>query len=143
MTKKTPQELFLRRWHKSNSVEKQIYGFTKYRKSWEDGITFKDLKLEVEKSLNKVYSKVTIYSAISSLNKFAKLIKIYLRSDSGRAENGKTEHRYFVPTTFGDINNEERDLDHKETLIHIKKDSLEHHREITIPQEQRLAEIQR
>ncbi len=143
MSKKTQEELFLRRWHKPKSVEKQIYGFTKYRKCWDEGITFKNLKLEVEKSLNKIFSGGTIYNAISSLNRFAKLISIYLRSDSDRTEDGKREHRYFVPTTPKDINNEERDLDQKEAIIYLKKNNLENHRLKTIPQEQQLAEIKR
>lgn len=133
----------MRRWHKPRSVEKQIYGFTKYRKCWDEGISFKNLKIEVEKSLNKVYSDATIYNAISSLNKYAKLIKIYLRSSCGRTVDGKVEHRYYVPTTPTDINDEDKDLEHREATIHIRQRSLENHREITIPQEQKLAEIQR
>ena len=41
MTKKTPQELFLRRWHKSNSVEKQIMVLQNIEKVGKMGLLLK------------------------------------------------------------------------------------------------------
>jgi hypothetical protein len=120
---KTKYELFMGQWKKDRSVIKQVYAFCKMRKSWDEGITFKNLKKEVEVSLrrSKPYSDGTIRKAISDINKFGKTICIYLRSSSGRNDEGKMEYRYYVPTYIEDINNEERDLDNRENNILIKK----------------------
>jgi len=146
-TKLTPEEKFLRRWHKAKSVEKQIYGFTKPRKSWDQGISFKKLKEKVEMSLGKNFCEGTIYNAVSSLNRFGNLVGIYLRSGSDWTtdENNKRirEYRYFVPTESPDIEDEKKDLDVRKGLIILKENNLEHHEKITIPQEQQLAQIQR
>lgn len=139
--RKSPEELFRRRWEKPRSVEKQIFGFTKHRKNWDEGINFKELKQKVETSLKKVYSDVTIYNGISSLNRFGVKIGIYLRSSSNRNEDGKMEYRYYVPSTPKDISDEERDLEQKEMNVHLKQTNLGYHRTITIPQENQLVEI--
>ena len=55
----------------------------------------------------------------------------------------KIEYRYFVPKGLPDINDEKRDLDNKEEVVSLKKSHLQYHEEITLPQEQRLAQIQR
>ena len=144
---KTPQDKFQHRWEKDKSVEKQVYAFTKGRKSWREGITFKKLKEKIEISLKRPYCEGRIYEAISLLNRFGEDIDIYLRSSSDWVDdednNKKREHRYYVPTEPHAINDEETDLENKEENVRLKQKHLEHHREITIPQEQKLAEIQR
>ncbi len=143
MTKKTPEENFIRRWNKDRSVIKQVYTFTKPRKSWDQGINFKDLKYKIEISLKKTYCDGSIYKAISHLNIFGKKIDIYIRSSSNRNDDGKIEHRYYIPSTPTTISDEETDLGNKKDRIEIKEKHLEYHRDITIPQEKKLAEIQR
>ena len=144
---KTPEERFLIRWQKAKSVEKQIYGFIKPRKCWEEGISFEKLKEKVEVSLKKNFCDGTIYSAISSLNRYGKEVSIYIRSDSNWTTDvnnqRKREHRYFVPTENEDISREHRDLEVKKGLINLKTNNLVFHERVTIPQELKLAQIQR
>ena len=141
MTKKTPKEIFERRWEKDRSVEKQVYTFTKRRKCWDEGITFKKLKEKIEISLKKPYCEGRIYEAISLLNRYGEGLGIILRSSSNRNDEGKMEYRYYVPTTQEDIVNEERDLGSRESNIQLKQGNLEHHRKITIPQEIKIEAI--
>ena len=143
---KTSQEKFEYRMTK-HSVEKEVYVILKPKKSWEAGLSFKKLKEEIELRRQRSFSEGRIYEAISLLNRFGKPYGIYVRSGYGHVEdeNNKTkiEYRYFVPTNQFDISKEKTDLEHKKDIIDLKEDNLEHHEKITIPQEQKLLEIQR
>lgn len=143
---KTPKEKFEYRMTK-HSVEKEIYVILKPKKSWETGLSFIKLKEEVEKRRHRPFCDGRIYDAISLLNRFGKPYGIYIRSGYGHVEDDdnqrKIEYRYFVPTEQFDISKEKTDLEHRKDIIELKEDHLEHHEKVTIPQEQKLAEIQR
>lgn len=140
---KTPQEQFEQRIKKDKSVEKQVYVILKPKKSWENGLSFKKLKREVEVYLKKSFCDGRIYTAISLINRFGKPWDMYVRSECKRNDEGDNEYRYYVPTENYDIQREKRDLDHKKHNIELKEDHLEYHEKVTLPQEQKLAEIQR
>lgn len=143
---KTQQERFEYRMTK-HSVEKEVFCILKRTDCWENGWSFKKLKQEVELRRKRIFSDDRIYSSISLLNRYGKPYGIYVRSGYGHVEDDsnkrKIEYRYFVPTEQFDISQEKTDLEHKRDIIELKEDHLEHHEKITIPQEQRLAEIQR
>ena len=143
---KTPEEKFEYRMGK-HSVEADVILITKPRTSWESGISFLNLKKEIEKMRKKEYCDGRIYEAISLINRFGKDYGVYLRSGYGWIEDinneRKLEYRYFIPTESFDIQKEKGDLDYKKQIINLKEGSLEHHEKITIPQEQKIAQIQR
>jgi len=143
---KTSQETFEYRMTK-HSVEKEVYVVLKPKKSWKSGLSFNKLKEEIEQRRQRPFCKGRIYEAISLLNRFGKPYGIYIRSGYGHVEDKdnktKIEYRYFVPTEQFDISKEKVDLEHRKEIIGLKEDHLEHHEKVTIPQEQKLAEIQR
>jgi len=102
---------------------------------------------DVEISLKKVFCDGTIYSAISQINRYGKKQGVYIRSKPegciDETNKRKIEFRYFIPIELGDINEEKINLESRKEMITLKEIHLEHHKDITIPQEQRLAEIQR
>jgi hypothetical protein len=144
---KIPKERFEYRMNKKKglSVEQAICLILKPRKSWENGLSFKKLKEEIERRKNKIYCKVRIYGAISLINRYGKNYDVYLRSGYGHIEDEnnqrKIEYRYFIPTESIDVEDEKRNLNHKEQIINEKATHLDYHEKITIPQEQKLREI--
>jgi len=145
---KTPQEKFDYRMEKKGmSIEKEVCLILKPRTSWEAGLSFNKLKAEVERRFNRTFCNGRIYEAVSLINRFGKHQAVYLRSSFGYVvdENNirKIEHRYYIPTEPEDVYREEKDLENRKEIIHLKKDHLEHHTKVTIPQEQKLALIQR
>lgn len=146
---KTQQEKFEDRIKKQLSVESCVILTLRERKcfSWRTGLSFKRLKGEVERKRKRNFCDGRIYEAISLINRYGKRFAVYIRSDFGYVEDEdnkrKIEYRYFVPKGLPDINDEKRDLDNKEEVVSLKKSHLQYHEEITLPQEQRLAQIQR
>ena len=144
---KTQQEKFEYRMTK-HSVEKEVYVILKPKKSWENGLSFKKLKEEIEQRRQRTFCDGSIYEAISLINRYGKRMAVYIRSSHGYIEDDdsnkrKIEYRYFVPKQPEDINDEERDLENRKGIINLKEDHLEYHEKVTIPQEIKLAEIQR
>lgn len=143
---KTPEEKFEYRMTK-HSVEKEVYVILKPLKSWETGLSFKKLKEEVEKRRQRTFCDGRIYEAVSLLNRYGKPYGIYIRSGYGHVEDEdnerKIEYRYFVPTEQFDISKEKTDLDHRKQIVLLKEDNLDYHEKITIPQEIKIAQIQR
>jgi|ETNvirnome_2_300_1030623.scaffolds.fasta_scaffold01131_5 hypothetical protein len=143
---KTPEEKFEYRISKQ-SVEADVIVITKPKTTWQKGIPFLKLKAEVEKRRKREYSEGRIYEAISLINRFGRAYGIYLRSAYGWAEKligkSKLEYRYFVPTDDFDIQKEKMDLENKKVIVGQKEAHLEHHEKVTIPQEQKIAQIQR
>lgn len=139
---RTPQEGFEYRMRK-NSVVKELYVILKPLKTWEEGMSFKGLKAEIERRRNRTYSNTGIYNEISSLNKFGKAYGIYIRSGFGYCDDGIKEYRYFVPTEQFDISKEKIHLESRKELIELKEDNLEHHEKVTIPHEQQITQFSR
>lgn len=143
---KNPQEKFEYRMTK-NSVEKEIYVVLKPKQSWESGMSLIKLKEEIEARRKRTFCEGRIYEAISLLNRFGKPYGIYIRSAYGHVtdENNKNkiEYRYFVPTEQFDISKEKSDLEYRKEIINLKEGNLEHHEKVTIPQEQKIAQIER
>lgn len=144
---KTPKEKFEYRMSKQTSVECCIIIEIKERRAinWATGIAFKLLKQFVERRRNRKFTNQRIYEAISLINRYGIHHGVYLRSEYGFAideENNKSpEYRYFIPTEQDDINRERSDLEHKEEILGLKKEHLQYHEQITIPQEKQLTTI--
>jgi hypothetical protein len=144
-----PQEKFEYRIKKQNSVELCIINSLRDREcfSWENGMSFEELKGEVELRRKRPFCKGTIYESISLINRYGRRFAVYIRSAHGPVITDENEtkivYRYFIPIEQFDVSNEKRDLDHKEQIINLKKGHLEYHEQVTIPQEKRLNEIQR
>ena len=143
--KLTPKQRFEYLMGKS-SVEFTIIPIIKPFTSWKNGISFIKLKEEVEKIKKKNYCAGRIYQAISLINRFGKDYGVYLRNEIGEIEvDGKIkmEYRYFVPKEQEDISREKGDLEYRKEIVNLRENHLEHHEKVTIPQEEKLAEIQR
>ncbi len=146
---KTKEETFEHRIRSQLSVESCIILTLRDKKcfSWMNGLSFIKLKGEVERRRKRDFCDGRVYEAISLINRYGKRFAVYIRSGFGYVEDEnnkrKIEYRYFVPKELPDINDEKRDLDNREEIIDLKKSHLQHHEEITIPQEQKLAQIQR
>jgi len=128
------------------SVEKEVHVILKPRHSWETGLSFKSLKDEVERRRKRGFTDQRIYEAVSLLSRYGKRYGIYIKSDYGFVETSdgkKKEFRYFVPENQKDISREEDKLDDKKDIVEQREKSLEYHRKVTIPQELKLAQIQR
>jgi hypothetical protein len=144
---KTQQEKFDYRINKQNSVECCLIIEIKEKraKDWESGLTFKELKKSIEKRRKRNFSDIRIYDAISLINRYGKHHGVYLRSEYGFViDNDNNRHpqwRYFIPTNHDDINREYGDLENKKMIIGLKEDHLQHHEQITIPQEKQLEEL--
>lgn len=145
---KTPREKFEHRMGKSGmSVEKEICLILQPRTSWTKGLSFVNLKAEVERRFKRTFCNGRIYEAISLINRYGKNQSIYLRSEFGYVEdenqNKKIEYRYYIPTEPDDVNRERKDLENKREIINLKEDHLEHHEKVTIPAREQIALIQR
>lgn len=145
------KEAYEKRMDKDGSVERQTWQIITKGKSWETGITFEDLKKEInkrrtERGKKELKTDNRIRIAISHHNKFgAETYGIYIQCDYGFVQidenNKKREWRYFTPYEDGDFLKEEGKLEYIEDTAELKKNSLEYQKKIVIPQEQKLMEI--
>jgi len=141
------RERFESRMKDKLSVEFVIIPILKPKKTWENGLTFKQLKAEVEARKKRVFSDNRIYDAISLLNRFGADWDIYIRSEARAVldddNKKKREHRYFTLKEQWDISQEKKKLDDRREVINLKEQHVEYHEKITIPQEQKVAMINR
>ena len=141
------KERFESRMKDKLSVEFVIIPILKPKKTWENGLTFKQLKSEVEARKKRVFSDNRIYDAISLLNRFGADWDIYIRSEARAVldedNKQKREHRYFTLKEQWDISQEKKKLDDRREVINLKEQHVEYHEKITIPQEQKVAMINR
>lgn len=96
-----------------HSIPFQVREHLKMRRSWEQGLTCEQLCDMVKFSIvrfakinlsndkkkaikKKKVSKGTIYSAVSKINLFSEP-PFYIMNSVGYLDNGKKEHRYFIP----------------------------------------------
>lgn len=144
---KTQQEKFEYRINKQNSVECCLIIEIKEKRArnWETDLTFKELKKLIEKRRKRPFSDMRIYDAISLINRYGKHHGVYLRSEYGFVidsnNNKNSQWRYFIPTEQDDINREFGDLENKKIIVGLKEEHLQHHEQITIPQENRMQEL--
>lgn len=140
------QRNFLKRMAKPQSVERTVYFNLKPRHFWEEGLTIIQLREIVIKEKKKRYTAQRIYNAIGDINRFGKKWGLYIRSDYSwidTKEGKKKEWRYFTPFNKEDVSDEFEKLDDRKFNAKLREESLEYHQKVTIPQEQKLAQIQR
>ena len=141
------RERFERRMNDKLSVEFVIIPILQPRKTWENGLTFKQLKEEVERRKNKIFSDNRIYDAVSLLNRFGARWDIYIRTEARSVLNEenkqKKEHRYYTLSDQFDISNEKKKLDDRKEIIVLKERHVEHHEKVSIPQKVEISQINR
>jgi len=138
------REYYIRRMQR-NGVEATIFGIVRYKRTWNDGITFDELCKQVNKMRKKRVGDSRIRHGISMHNRFGSIYGIYIKSDFGwigEDKNKEKEWRYFVPKESEDINREHIKLGNIKDLTFLKDGNLTEHELKTIPQEQKLQELQ-
>lgn len=134
-----------------HSIPFQVREHLKSRRSWEDGLTCEELCKLVKHSIikfarlnlkedkrksvqKKKVSKGTIYYAISLINRYSEPA-FYIMSSFGYLENGKREHRYFVPKEDKHFFEEEKKIrDTIERKVE-REHNLQEYRDIEVPLE--------
>jgi len=142
------QDRFINAMNKPWSVERSIIINMKPRRTWESGLTVDKLLslINSERKRKKKYKKGKIYDAISLINRFGTIDwGIYIATRVGWVDDEKknTEHRYFNIKEPDETDREKRRLDHKKEIINSKESNVEYHEKVTIPQEQKIAQISR
>lgn len=95
---------------KTWSISFHVKLIIQYKRSWEEGLTSKELLKRIKKSLRDAgYIKksnrlkvASIYGAVGKINDLH-FPPFYIDCKGRLISNGKYEYRYFVPYTDGDI----------------------------------------
>jgi len=110
-TKETKNQKFMRIvMGKTWSVPFHIKLMIQYKRSWNDGLTSKELLKKVKKSLRdagyiKKSNKIKLFSIYGAMGKINTLHfpPFYIDCEGRLNYNGKFEYRYFVPFTPEDL----------------------------------------
>lgn len=137
------REYYIRRMQR-NGVESTVYVILKPLHSWEEGFTFEDLCKKVRHLRDKKVGDSRIRHAVSMHNRYGVIYGIYIKSDFGWIGDNKKEKewRYFVPKEQEDINREHTKLEGVKDVTNLKEGNLTEYETKTIPQEQKLVQIQ-
>ena len=141
-------EIIMQQGH---SIAFQVREHLKNRRRWEDGLSCEDLCKKVKYSIikfarvnlnenkkkivkKKKVSKGSIYYAISLINRYSEPA-FYIVNSFGYLQNGKKEHRYFVPKEDKHFFEEEKKIRDTISRKVERENTLQQYRDIEVPLE--------